>query len=121
VTASNYRLLHRECSKSADGCAQLQLVLARARGASYPSHMTTAKMPPSYSKWLDEMRASARMRARLMKKIPKPPELPRRSVDMTNASPPDQRLALAGATDVAVGMRTDANAPQEPPSQPADK
>jgi hypothetical protein len=65
--------------------------------------MTTAKKPPSYSKWLDDMRASARMRARLMKKIPKPAELPRRSVDMTKASPPGQRLALAGAMAAPVG------------------
>ena len=76
--------------------------------------MTTPSKPPSYSKWIDEMRASARMRARLMNKIPKPVEFLRRSVDTRSADPPGQSFALAGATAAAVGMRTDVNAPEEP-------
>ena len=90
--------------------------------------MTTAKNPPDtlagslrqQQKWINEMRASARMRARLMRKIPKPVEFPRDS-GVTNAGPPGQRFALVGATAAAMGMRTDANAPEEPLSPLADK
>jgi len=68
-------------------------------------------------KSIDEMRASARMRARLMRKIPKPVEFPRASVDVTNAGP----LGQIGpcATAAAMGMRTDTNAREEPLSPPA--
>jgi hypothetical protein len=87
--------------------------------------MTTAKKPPDtlagssrqQQKWIDEMRASARMRARLMRKIPKPAEFPRSS-GVTNAGPPGQRFALVGATAAAMGMRT---RPEEPLSPLADK
>ena len=58
---------------------------------------TTATKPPGMlagrlrqqQNCIDEMHASARMRARLMKKIPKPLECPRGSVDVTTpgASP----------------------------------
>ncbi len=90
--------------------------------------MTTTKKPPGtlagslrhQQKWIDEMRASARMRARLMRKIPKPVEFPRNS-GVTNAGPPGQRFALVGATATAMGMRTDANAPEDPLSPQADK
>jgi hypothetical protein len=41
-------------------------------------------------KRIDEMRASARMRARFMRKIPELVEFPRRSVEVTNAGPPGQ-------------------------------
>ena len=89
--------------------------------------MTTAKKPPDtlagslrqQQKWIDEMRASARMRARLMRKIPKPVEF-QHSSGATNAGPPGQRFALVGAT-TAMGMHTDANAPEEPLSPLTDK
>ena len=49
------------------------------------------------------MRASARMRARLMKKAPKSMDFPRGLVEVTNPGP-SQRLALVGAaTDAAMG------------------
>ena len=57
--------------------------------------MATAKKPPDklaaslrhQQKSIDEMRASARMRARLMKTIPKPVEFPRSLVEVTNPGP----------------------------------
>jgi hypothetical protein len=90
--------------------------------------MTTTKKPPDtlagrlrqQQKWIDEMRASARMRARLMRKIPKPVEFPRGS-GVTNAGSPSQSFALVGATAAAIDIRTDANAPEEPLSPLADK
>jgi hypothetical protein len=90
--------------------------------------MTTTKKPPDtltgslrqQQKWIDEMRGSARMRARLMRKIPKPVEFPRGS-GVTNTGPPGQRFALVGAAAAAMGMRPDANAPEEPLSPLADK
>jgi hypothetical protein len=89
--------------------------------------MTTTKKPPDtlagrlrqQQKWIDEMRASARMRARLMRKIPKPVEFPRGS-GVTNAGSPSQSFALVGATAAAID-NTDANAPEEPLSPLADK
>jgi hypothetical protein len=75
--------------------------------------MATPSKPPSYSQWIDEMHASARMRARLMRKIPKPTEFPRRSVDVTNLGPLGQSFGLVGATAAAV-------APEEPPPSSSD-
>ena len=74
----------------------------------------TPKKPGTQQRSIDEMRASARMRARLMRKTPKPVEFHRRSVDVTNAGPPDRLFAVAGATTAAMGMRTDAHGPEEP-------
>ena len=56
---------------------------------------TTATKPPGMlagrlrqqQNCIDEMHASARMRARLMKKIPKPLEFPRSLVEVTNPGP----------------------------------
>jgi hypothetical protein len=56
---------------------------------------TTATKPPGtlagrlqqQQSCIDEMRASARMRARLMKKIPKPLEFPRGLVEVTTPGP----------------------------------
>jgi hypothetical protein len=83
--------------------------------------MATNRKPGTQQRWIDEMRASARMRARLMRKIPTPMEFPHRSVDVVKADPPDHLFALAGATAAAIGIRTDANGPEEPPPRPADK
>jgi len=64
------------------------------------------------------MRASARMRARLMKKIPKSVDFPRGLVEVTSPAP-SQRLALVGAaTAAATGTRIDPSAPEEPPLPP---
>jgi hypothetical protein len=91
--------------------------------------MATAKQPPDtlaaslrqQQKRIDEMRASARMRARFMRKIPKPVEFPRRSVDVTNAGPPGQTLILSGSTAAPIHLRTGANVSEEPPLSSADK
>ena len=72
----------------------------------------TPKKPGTQQRSIDEMRASARMRARLMRKTPKPVEFPRGSVDVTNAGLPGRLFALAGATTTAMGMRTDADGPE---------
>ena len=92
----------------------------------YSGYMATAKKPPDtlvakrhQHTRIDEMRASARMRARLMKKIPKPVEFPCGLVEVTNPGP-SQRLALVGATATAMGTRIDAGALEEPPLPPAD-
>jgi hypothetical protein len=85
--------------------------------------MATAKKPPDtlavslrhQQKWIDEMHASARMRARLRRKIPKPVEFPRGLVD------PGQRYTTAVATLAAMSIGTHANAPEGPLSAPADK
>jgi hypothetical protein len=84
--------------------------------------MATTKKPPDtlaassrqQQKRIDEMRASARMRARFMRKIPESVELPRRSVDVTNAGPP-------GHTAAAIHLRTGANVSEQPPLSSADK
>ena len=84
--------------------------------------MAPAKKPPDAlaaslrqkQKRIDEMRASARMRARLMRKTRNQVEFPRRSVDVTNAGPSGRLFALAGTTTAAMGMRTDADGPKEP-------
>jgi hypothetical protein len=81
----------------------------------------TPKKPGTQQRSIDEMRASARMRARLMRKTPKPAEFPRRSVDVANAGPPDRLFAVAGATIAAMGMRTDADRPEEPSAPNAAK
>ena len=68
--------------------------------------MATAKKPPDtlaaslrqQQKWTDEMRASARMRAQLMRKMPKPVEFLHRSVDVANAGPVGQTFILSGGT-----------------------
>jgi hypothetical protein len=62
----------------------------------------------------DNVHASARMRARLMRKIPKPVEFPHRLVDVTNAGPPGHLFAVTGVTATAMGMRPDADGPEEP-------
>jgi hypothetical protein len=78
------------------------LWVAPVLALGYSRYMATAKNPndtlaPSLRyqhKWIDEMRASARMRARLMKKIPKPVEFPRSLVEMTKSrrgAPPHGR------------------------------
>jgi hypothetical protein len=81
----------------------------------------TPKKPGTQQRSVDEMRASARMRARLMRKTPKPVEFPRRLVDVTNAGPPDRLFAVAGATTTAMGMHTDADRPEEPSAPNAAK
>jgi hypothetical protein len=90
--------------------------------------MATAKKPPDtlaaslgqQQKRIDEMRASARMRARFMRKIPKPVEFPRRSVDVRNVGPPGRTLILSGSTAAAIHLRTGADVSEEPPLLPAD-
>jgi hypothetical protein len=90
--------------------------------------MAPAKKPPDTlaaslrqkQKRIDEMRASARMRARFMRKIPEPVELPRSSVDVTNAGPPGQTFILSGST-AATHPRTGANVSEEPALSSADK
>ena len=91
--------------------------------------MAPAKKPPDAlaaslrqkQKRIDEMRASARMRARFMRKIPEPVELPRRSVDVTNAGPPSQTFILSGSSAAAIHLRTGANVSEEPPLSSTDK
>ena len=86
--------------------------------------MATAEKPPDklaaslrhQQKSIDEMRASARMRARLMKKIPKSVDFPRDLVEGTNPGP-NQRLAPMA---VVMGPRMDASKLEEPPLPPAD-
>ena len=83
----------------------------------YSRYMATAKKPPDklaaslrhQQTSIDGMRASARMRARLMKKIPKSMEFPRSLVEVTNPGPSQ---TLVGA---ATGTRIDPSAPEEPP------
>jgi hypothetical protein len=88
--------------------------------------MATAKRPPDtlapslrdQHKYIDDLRASARMRARLMKKIPKPVDFPRGLVEVTNPGP-SQSLALGGAaTAAAMGTRIDPGALEESPLPP---
>ena len=92
----------------------------------YSRYMATAKRPLDtlaaslrhQHKRIDEMRASARMRARLMKKV-RPVEFPPGVVEVTNPGP-SQRLA---ATAAAVGTRIDPSAlaePRLPPDSPSD-
>ena len=93
----------------------------------YSRYMATAKRPLDtlaaslrhQHKCIDDLRASARMRARLMKKIPKPVDFPRGLVEVTNPGP-SQRLA---ATAAAAGTRIDPSAlaePRLPPDSPSD-
>ncbi len=91
--------------------------------------MATATKPPGtraghlrqQQDCIDEMRASARMRARLMKKIPKPLEFPRGLVEVTTpgSSPRASRIV---DTATAAGHRHahDAGALEEPSLPPAD-
>ena len=81
--------------------------------------MATAKNPDDtlaaslryQHKWINEMRASARMRARLMKKIPKPVEFPRSLDEMTSPS--------VGATRAAaMRPRLDASTLEQPSFAP---
>ena len=51
----------------------------------------------------DEMRASARMRARLMKKIPKPLEFPRGLVEVTTPGPSQGSSQIVGEPAHDVG------------------
>ena len=98
------------------------LRVAHVRALGYARYMATAKKPPDKlaaslrHQQIDEMRASARMRARLMKKIPKPVEFPRILVEGTNPGP-SQRLAPMAAV---MGPRMDASKLEEPPLPPAD-
>jgi hypothetical protein len=100
------------------------LWVAPALALGYSRYVATAKNPPNkasmshHQKSIREMRASARMRARLMKKIPKPVEFPHGLVAGTN-SRPSQSFALLGATTAL--PRTYASAPEEPPLPPAEK
>jgi hypothetical protein len=99
--------------------------------------MATATKPPGVlagplrqqQRCIDELRASARMRARLMKKIPKPLEFPRGLVDVTTpgASPgpslgtsPGPGQIVGAATAPRHGHAHDADALEEPPLLPAD-
>jgi hypothetical protein len=88
--------------------------------------MATAKLPDTLAaslrhqhKRIDEMRASARMRARLMKKVPRPVELPPGLVEVTNPGPRQSFALVGGATAAAMGA-PDARALDEPPLPPAD-
>ena len=84
--------------------------------------MATATKPPGMlagrlqqqQSCIDEMRASARMRARLMKKIPKPLEFPRGLVEVTTPG------ASHGAGQIAGEAAHDAGALEEPSLPPAD-
>ena len=88
-------------------------------GAALFCYMATAKKPPDKlagslrhrQTSIDEMRASARMRARLMKKTPKSMDFPHGLVEVTNPGP-SQRIALVRA---ATGTRIDPSALEEPP------
>ena len=79
--------------------------------------MATAKKPPDKlaaslrhrQTSIDGMRASARMRARLMKKTPKSMDFPHGLVEVTNPGL-SQKLALVGAA-----TRIDPSALEEPP------
>src|SRR6516165_7448352 len=80
----------------------------------YSGYMATAKKPPDKlagslrhrQTSIDEMRASARMYARLMKKTPKSMDFPHGLVEVTNPGP-SQRIALVRA---ATGTRIDPSA-----------
>jgi hypothetical protein len=68
--------------------------------------MATAKLPDTLAaslrhqhKRIDEMRASARMRARLMKKIPRRVEFPPGLVEKMNPGPRRSSALLGGATE----------------------
>jgi hypothetical protein len=89
--------------------------------------MATAKLPDTLAaslrhqhKRIDEMRASARMRARLKKKIPRPVEFPPGLVEVTNPGPRQSLAPVGGATAAAMGTRMDARALDEPPLPPVD-
>ena len=95
--------------------------------------MTTAKKPPDklaaslrhQHKRIDEMRASARMRARLMKKIPKPLEFPRDLVEVTTPGPspstsPGPSQIVGAPTAPRRGHSHDADSLEEPSLPPAD-
>jgi hypothetical protein len=91
------------------------LWVAPVSALGYSGYMATAKKPPDKlaaslrHQSIDGMRASARMRARLMKKTPKSMEFPHGLVEVTNPGP-SQRLALVGA---ATGTRIDPSALEE--------
>jgi hypothetical protein len=87
--------------------------------------MATAKLPDTLAaslrhqhKRIDEMRASARMRARLMKKV-RPVEFPPGVVEVTNPGPRQSFALVGAATAAAMGTRMDARALDEPPLPPA--
>jgi len=96
------------------------LWVAPVLALGYSRYMATAKNPNDtlaaslryQHKW-DEMRASARMRARLMKKIPKPVEFPRSLVETGN-------LGVGATRAAAMRPRIDASALEQPPLPPAD-
>src|SRR6516165_3428604 len=90
---------------------------------------TTATKPPGtpagrlqqQQSCIDEMRASARMRARLMKKIPKPLEFPRGLVEVTTPGPSHGSSQIVGAATASRhGHAHDADALEEPSLPPAD-
>ena len=102
------------------------LWVATVWALGYSRYMATANRPPDtlaaslrhQHKYIDDLRASARMRARLMKKIPKSVDFPRGLVEVTNPGP-SQKLALVGAaTAPAMGTRIDPSALEEPPLPP---
>jgi hypothetical protein len=79
------------------------LWVAPVLALGYSRYMATAKKPPDtlvakrhQHERIDEMRASARMRARLMKKIPKPVEFPCGLVEVTNPGPSQRPLGRHG-------------------------
>jgi hypothetical protein len=88
--------------------------------------MATAKLPDTLAaslrhqyKRIDEMRASARMRARLMKKIPRPVEFPPGVLVVADPGPSQSFALVGGARAAAMGASSDARALDEPPSPPA--
>ena len=94
----------------------------------YSRYMATAKRPLDtlaaslrhQHKRIDEMRASARMRARLMKKV-RPVEFPPGVVEVTNPGRRQSFALVGGATAAAVGTRIDPSAlaePRLPPDSP---
>ena len=91
--------------------------------------MATATKPPGMlagrlrqqQNCIDEMRASARMRARLMKKIPKALEFPRGLVEVTTPGTGTGSSQIVGAaTAPCHGHAHDADALEEPSLPPAD-
>ena len=95
--------------------------------------MATATKPPGMlagrlrqqQNCIDEMRASARMRARLMKKIPKALEFPRGLVEVAtpgtgSGTTPGSSQIVGAATAPRHGHAHDADALEEPSLPPAD-
>jgi hypothetical protein len=95
--------------------------------------MATATKPPGMlagrlrqqQSCIDELRASARMRARLMKKIPKPLEFPRGLVEVTapgtsHGASPGPGQIVGAATAARHGQAHGAGVLEEPSLPPAD-